>query len=209
MKKFDKTFGTKYRSENDTINLKSRYSSKRNVFYFYWQGKRIVKDCSYSGWADLVNDIFKIHELTDSTYFDYSLRFMDKYNEFSDILNYGKMLYNNYYYKMSIHYDDNIIEDILKPSRIIIHWHNGFNHCINFKKEHGYFIECKINQSTDHYDFTIGDVFIEHGLVDQQKAIKALLRDKFEHIPEEFKVDSTINSMDYDSLCLLLEMSTI
>ena len=220
MKKFDKIIGSRYMKNDDQINFKTPAKSKRHIFHFYWKDKRIIKDCSYSGWADFVNDILKTNNITTESYFNYSLRFMDKYNSLANILNYQLMYYDNYQYILSVHYDSDIIEDILKPSRVIIRWNNGFNHCINLDKEKGTFIEYKQEDVDNYksngffvdvreYSFTRGDVFIEHGITDQSKAIKALLRTRYEDIPDEYKVGVTPETMDYDSLCLLFKMSTI
>jgi hypothetical protein len=220
MKKFDKAVGSRYIKNDDQINFKTPAKSRRHIFHFYWKDKRIIKDCAYSGWADLVNDILKTNNITTESYFNYSLRFMDKFNSFATMLNYPIMLYNNYNYKISVHYDSDVIEDMLKPSRVIIRWNNGFNHCINLNKEKGTFAEYQQDDVENYktngffvdvreYSFTRGDVFIEHGITDQSKAIKALLRTRYEDIPDEYKVGVTPETMDYDSLWLLFEMSTI
>lgn len=220
MKKFDKIVASRYTRNDDQINLKTPAKSRNQVFHFYWKGHRIIKDGAYMGWGDFVNDILRINNITTESYFNYSLRFMDKYNEFANILNYPMKMYANYQYTVSIHYDSDVITDILKPSRLIIRWRNGFNHCINLDKEKGTFAEYQQDDIENYkttgffvdireYSFTRGDVFIEHGISDQRNAIKALLRTKYEDIPSEYKVGVTAETMDYDSLCLLFEMSTI
>lgn len=220
MKKFDKIVGSRYVKKDDEINFKTPAKSKRDVFYFYWKNKRIIKDGAYSGWADLVNDILVSNGIDTKSYFDYSLRFMDRYNSLSAIMNYPMKMYSEYGYVIYVHYDSDVIEDILKPSRVIIRWSNGFNHCINFYKDRGSFEA--YNQDNvekykkngffidlNSYSSVRGDVFIEHGLTDQSAALKALLRTKYNDIPDEFKVGVTVNSMDYDSLFMLFEMSQI
>lgn len=219
MKKFDKIVGSRYMKNDDQINFKTPAKSKRHIFYFYWKDKRIIKDCAYTGWADLVNDILVANGI-DTSYFDYSLRFMDRYNSLSHILNYPMKMYSNYGYTICVHYDDDIIQDILKPSRLIIRWSNGFNHCINFDKKSGNF-EAYTTENVEKYkkngffvdlvDYASvrGDIFIEHGIGEQSSAFKALLRSKFEDIPDEYKVGVTVDTMDYDSLYLLFEMSNI
>lgn len=220
MKKFDKAVGSRYMKNDDHINLKTPAKSRQQIFHFYWKGRRIIKDGAYTGWADLVNDILKTNNITTESYFNYSLRFMDKYNSLAHILNYPMKMYDNYHYTISVHYDDDKLNDILKPSRLIIRWSNGFNHCINLDKEKGTFAEYNQDDIENYkktgffvdlreYSFTRGDVFIEHGITDQSKAIKALLRTRYEDIPDEYKVGVTPETMDYDSLCLLFEMSTI
>lgn len=220
MKKFDKVVGSRYKRKDDQINLKTPAKSRQQIFNFYWRGHRVIKDGAYTGWADLVNDILRTNKITTENYFNYSLRFMDKYNAFANILNYPMKMYDNYRYTISVHYDSEVIEDVLKPSRVIIRWSNGFNHCINLDKEKGTFAEYKQDDIENYkktgffvdlreYSFTRGDVFIEHGIADQSNAIKALLRTKYADIPNEYKVGVTSETMDYDSLCLLFEMSTI
>lgn len=220
MKKFDKAVGSKYRRTDDEINFKTPSKSKPDVFYFYWKNKRIIKDGAYKGWSDLVTDILTTNGIDTTSYFDYSLRFMDRYNSLSGILKYPMKMYSNYGYVVCIHYDSDVIEDILKPSRVIIRWSNGFNHCINFCKENGSF-EAYNQDNVEQYkkngsfieliDYASvrGDVFIEHGLTDQSDALKALLRTKFNDIPDEYKVGVTVDSMDYNSLFMLFEMSQI
>ena len=80
MKKFDKLLSSRYVKDNGEINFKTPAKSRVNRFHFYWKNKRIVKDGSYSGWCELVNDILRTNDVTTHSCFEYSLRFMEKYN---------------------------------------------------------------------------------------------------------------------------------
>jgi len=212
MKKFDKLLSSHYVKHDSTINFKTPSKYKVNRFHFYWKNKRIVKDGSYSGWYDLVNDILKTNGVTTHSCFEYSLRFMEKYNSFSKMLNYPMSHTNNFGCTVYIYYDSNVIHDVLKPSRILLRWHHGFHHCINFDKNVGTFFLYEENEKCNIYKsdyFSKGDIFMGHGAFDQRNAFKALLKSKFDDIPDDLKYQVDAESMDYESLLMTMEMLSI
>lgn len=211
MKKFDKLLSSRYVKDNGKINFKTPAKSRVNRFHFYWKNKRIIKDGAYSGWYDLVNDILRTNGVTTHSCFEYSLRFIEKYNSFSNLLNYPMSHTNNFSCFVYVYYDSDIIEDILKPSRILFRWNHGFHHCINFDKDIGTFFlyekEIFGNKLLDYIGK--GDIFMEHGAFDQRNAFKSMLKTRFDDIPEDFKGRAEAETMDYESLLLTLEMCSI
>lgn len=212
MKKFDKLLSSRYVKDNGEINFKTPAKSRVNRFHFYWKNKRIVKDGSYSGWCELVNDILRTNDVTTHSCFEYSLRFMEKYNSFSHFLKYPMSHTNNFGCTVYVYYDSDVIHDILKPSRILLRWHHGFHHCINFDNDIGTFFLYTENEKSERYKsdyFSKGDIFMGHGAHDQRNAFKSMLKTRFDDIPEDFKGHVDAVTMDYESLLLTLEMCSI
>lgn len=162
---------------------------KNDTYNVYWQGRKMLKTRSFSGWASFIKKIFESNSSMRFETFVYDMR--ERYNRYASLLNIGNGYSYNNGPKISVHYDKSVIKDIMKPDRIEIEWYE-FSQVIYLNKEYAAYRDISGNRR-----------ILEHSLDKVDRSFAFMLQYNCEFLPDNYKSDKNVN---FEDLVNLIEM---